>query len=241
MDLWYAAGTLHPADRMAVQGGHWIRGRSGNINLRIVPWILGMYASAGVQPVFKRPLFPAADHNRQGTPEKSDSFCAVCHAGVSGMADHEGVDEVRGLKRQQKKGSYTIEISLLMGLILPVLTGIIYMNFFLHDRAFLQAAAHETVSWISLHPKEDSAEQVMEKLVQGRMLGTEAVDICVNVGSKEVTASGSGTFRMPGMLQNLFEKTGVENISEVHLRTEPPSRRIQKIRGLMKTAEGILN
>lgn len=42
--------------------------------------------------------------------------------------------------RKIKKGSFTIEAALLMPLVLMILIGVLYLDFFVHDRAYLTAA-----------------------------------------------------------------------------------------------------
>lgn len=139
----------------------------------------------------------------------------------------------------EMKGSYTVELSLLMGIILPVLVGIIYLGFWWHDQAFMQAAAHEAVCQASLHPEEEKAQSALETLVKGRLLGTTNVELSGSTGKKEAIAAGRGSFAMPGLLTNLFEKTNVSMAVQVHLNIEAPSRRIQKIRGIMKIADAV--
>ena len=43
-----------------------------------------------------------------------------------------------------KKGSFTVETACVMPLILLVLFGTIYLSFFVHNRAWLTAAAYES-------------------------------------------------------------------------------------------------
>ena len=55
--------------------------------------------------------------------------------------------------KKLKKGSFTIEAALLMPLILMVLMGLLYLDFFVHNRAWLTAAACE-----SAHMRRQSVE-----------------------------------------------------------------------------------
>ena len=48
--------------------------------------------------------------------------------------------------RKIKKGSFTIEAALLMPLVLMILIGVLYLDFFVHDRAYLTAAAYEAAA-----------------------------------------------------------------------------------------------
>ena len=45
--------------------------------------------------------------------------------------------------RKIKKGSFTVEAALLMPVIFLVLMGLLYLNFYVHNRAWLTAAAYE--------------------------------------------------------------------------------------------------
>ena len=45
--------------------------------------------------------------------------------------------------KKLKKGSFTIEAALLMPLILMVLMGLLYLDFFVHNRTWLTSAAYE--------------------------------------------------------------------------------------------------
>ena len=56
------------------------------------------------------------------------------------LADAEIVVNKGGLVMRQK-GSYTVEASLLMGVLLSILGSVIYQGFRYHDRKFLQNAA----------------------------------------------------------------------------------------------------
>ena len=43
--------------------------------------------------------------------------------------------------KKAEKGSFTVEISLIMSLLIPLLMCLIYLGFYMHDRAFLEGAA----------------------------------------------------------------------------------------------------
>lgn len=134
------------------------------------------------------------------------------------------------------RGSYTVELSLLMGMILSVLVSILYMGFFLHDRGFTQAAAHEGAAWASLQADEKGKElnSVVDRLAQGRMLGTQELYGSSSQTDKTVQITYKGKFHLPEMAGILFGQSGLQIDSGVTLTVERPSRRIQKIRGLTK-------
>ena len=45
--------------------------------------------------------------------------------------------------KKLKKGSFTLEAALLMPLLLTVIMSMLYLDFFVHNRAWLTAAAYE--------------------------------------------------------------------------------------------------
>lgn len=47
------------------------------------------------------------------------------------------------MKEKIRKGSLTVESACVMSLILLVIMGLIYLSFFVHNRAWLTAAAYE--------------------------------------------------------------------------------------------------
>lgn len=141
--------------------------------------------------------------------------------------------------QEKQKGSYTVEAALLMGMILPVLVGIIYMGFFLHDRSFTQAAAHEAAVYASLHAddKKMDVESAANGLIKDRLLGTVDVSGSSSANEKSVQISYHGNFKVPGMVMQFWTKQEVS--SGVTLTIERPSRRIRKIRGLVKAVDAI--
>lgn len=71
-----------------------------------------------------------------------------------------------------KKGSFTIEAALLMPLILLILMGLLYLNFFVHNRAWLTAAAYEAAVSGSMEGYSKNGNVYEKADMQGRMLGS---------------------------------------------------------------------
>lgn len=139
------------------------------------------------------------------------------------------------------KGSYTIEASLLMGILLPVLVSIIYMGFFLHDRGFLQGAACEAASYASLHTDDDGADipAAAQLLVSGRTLGVRGAVAKTDIGDRQASISYEGNFLAPGMTRSFFGMGTITVRAQASLTLERPSRRIQKIRGVVKVMDSV--
>ena len=73
--------------------------------------------------------------------------------------------------RKIKKGSFTIEAALLMPLVLMILIGVLYLDFFVHDRAYLTAAAYEAAVSGSMEGYKKKGNIYEKADIQGRMLG----------------------------------------------------------------------
>ena len=136
-------------------------------------------------------------------------------------------------------GSYTVEAALLMGIILSVLVSVIYLGFWYHDKSFLQSAAYETACTASLRAdsSEWKIEQAASALTEGRMLGTRGVQRQCENNKKAATVSFHGDFRIPGMILAFFQRDKLAIQEACTMTTERPSKKIQKIRGLIKVVQ----
>ena len=74
--------------------------------------------------------------------------------------------------KKLKKGSFTIEAALLMPLILMVLMGLLYLDFFVHNRAWLTSAAYEAAVSGSMEGYKKDGDIYEKADIQGRMLGS---------------------------------------------------------------------
>lgn len=103
------------------------------------------------------------------------------------------------------KGSYTIEASLLMPLILGTIVIILYMSFFLHDRAVITEgtiilANHYTNekklsnSQIRNNIKEESNQVIKQKTIV-----TRDIKIKIDVADKNISVTCNGNFYFPSM------------------------------------------
>ena len=138
---------------------------------------------------------------------------------------------------QYQKGSYTIEASLLMGIILSVLVAII---FYLHDRSFIQGAAHESACAYSLHADSDKKDAgIAKRLISGRLLGSKNVTATISDGKKNVSVYYKGTFPIPKMAADFWGSRKLSMESKVMLTIERPPALIQKIRGAAKIVDRV--
>lgn len=73
--------------------------------------------------------------------------------------------------RQIKKGSFTIEAACVMSLVLLVLMGVLYLSFFVHNRAWLTAAACESALTGSMEGVRKDGQPQEAASVRSRELG----------------------------------------------------------------------
>ena len=104
--------------------------------------------------------------------------------------------------KKSLKGSYTIEAALIFPFIMGVIVFIIYISFFLHDRAVMKSCAYQAALKASLvrtgsSDMQREALKAAEYNISGLLLATEGLDTRVSVSGKEVTVSYSGTLRIP--------------------------------------------
>lgn len=145
------------------------------------------------------------------------------------------------MRQKKLRGSYTIEAALLMGIILPLLVAVIYMGFYFHDKGFLQGAAHEAVCIADLRidDLEKNTSGVSEQLIAGRMLGTRRTEGRIDAGDKIVQADYRGNFQVPGMTRIFWGSGQLQMAAKASLTTERPSKRIQKIRSVVKVIDKV--
>lgn len=89
-----------------------------------------------------------------------------------------------------KKGSFTVEAACVMPVILLVLMGTLYLNFYIHNRAWLTAAAYEAS--VTGSTQRGAGESVMYEMAQKKgealadtgFFGAENITVQTNVGKK---------------------------------------------------------
>lgn len=77
--------------------------------------------------------------------------------------------------KKLKKGSFTLEAALLMPLLLMVIMSMLYLDFFVHNRAWLTAAAYEAAVSGSMEGYKKKANIYETADIQGRMLGSQGL------------------------------------------------------------------
>ena len=129
--------------------------------------------------------------------------------------------------RTVNKGSLTVETACVMPLILFTLLGLIYLNFFVHNRAWLTAAAYESAGSGSMEGVRkngqvyDTARMRSEELGNTGFFGAENLSTQTNVGKQVQVTYDLDTISSYGNLN-------------WHLRTEGTSGIINPVKHIRK-------
>ena len=129
--------------------------------------------------------------------------------------------------RTVNKGSLTVETACVMPLILFTLLGLIYLNFFVHNRAWLTAAAYESAVSGSMEGVRkngqvyDTARMRSEELGNTGFFGAENLSKQTNVGRQVQVTYDLDTISSYGNLN-------------WHLRTEGTSGIINPVKHIRK-------
>lgn len=114
---------------------------------------------------------------------------------------HMNLIRINERGRLVAKGSYTIEASFLLPMILTVIVLLLYMGFFLHDRAILNSAAYTSAlrgsQLISGEDIYSEIEKSSKKLIENRLLATRSVATDIEIKGSSITVSYQGDIRIP--------------------------------------------
>ena len=131
--------------------------------------------------------------------------------------------------RTVNKGSLTVETACVMPLILFTLLGLIYLNFFVHNRAWLTAAAYESAVSGSMEGVRkngqvyDTARMRSEELGNTGFFGAENLSTQTNVGKQVQVTYDLDTISSYGNLNRHLRTEGTSGIIN-------PVKHIRKIR-----------
>ena len=201
-------------------------------------WLLMALGTVLYPEEFFSTLFMVRHHD-DGILQKGkygNTVCAISAGRISGrifdMKDNFCITNEYSIIR---KGSFTIETACVMPLILLVLMGLIYLSFFVHNRAWLTAAAYESAVSGSMEGIKkngeiyDTARMRSEELGSIGFFGAENLGTQTNVG-KEVQVT-----------YDLDTISSYGNLSW-HLRTEGKSAVINPVKHIrrLRAAQAVL-
>lgn len=136
------------------------------------------------------------------------------------------------LNRRDYRGSFTIEAALLMTVIIPVLTGLIYLGIYQHDKAWLLGRMQTTAVEMAVN-KESSGTVKWNGIIGGEQLtGT------VSRQKNKVKAAVKGSFFVPGLVMKFFAGGRLSLDCSVEKPVIEAKKEIQKFRNLERLQKG---
>ena len=141
----------------------------------------------------------------------------------------------RASKISAMRASFTVEASLLMTVMLPVLLAIFYYGFFLHDKGVLNGAAQQITAQADLNNWKESGNNRLPKQAKHleKQTGpTKNVSCNVSVSREQASVHYSGTLPLPGLIRILFGKSRLSTGAAAKRTLLYPADVIRKIRGL---------
>ena len=126
--------------------------------------------------------------------------------------------------KRDLNGSFTVEAALLMTVLIPLLTALIYLGFYQHDKV-----------WIANKTRTEAMEAALD---QDRKNQTDwsGVLACGNVSGG--VKRGKATFRIPGFVARFFMGGQMEINSKAEVSVKNAKKQIQKYRNLQRAGEG---
>lgn len=143
------------------------------------------------------------------------------------------------------KGSYTIEASLLMPLIIGTIVILLFISFYLHDNAVIKEGtiilANKYTNERNLTEEEikQRLQEDCQRVIFNKVLVTKNITTQIQVEKKKITVSCSGVFQFPSIFitQNMF------NHDSLNISTTKSMKRANPVTFIRycKIVEGFIN
>ena len=131
------------------------------------------------------------------------------------------------------QGSYTVEAALLMAVLIPLLAGVLYLGFYMHDKAFMKSAAYEAAILENMDGKREPGK------INDGLLGIRGAGLEVSGDNRRVSAEASGTFLLPGFVAEFFCGGQLQLSAFAEQRVTDPGRTLIRLRLAKRFAEEV--
>lgn len=149
---------------------------------------------------------------------------------------------------KDRKGSFTVELALLMPLIIGVFLFIFFLAYYLHDRCIIEKACYVAALRGSLETESDSIENVvrkaLEEVLPKRLLGSWDLKEQIEVTNQEVRVVESGNMLMKeGFLLSLLGEQSFIFSTKCSAKQieEPVFIRLQRKQGIGYCSKKLMN
>lgn len=96
---------------------------------------------------------------------------------------------------KENKGSFTIEAAVIISFLFFVITGLLFLSFFLYDRCVLERTAAvaalrgSEALWEDNGVRYEKADKAVNDILTDRLLGADSVEKSIKVSGNQVTVS----------------------------------------------------
>lgn len=140
------------------------------------------------------------------------------------------------------KGSYTVEAAVVMSLVFFVLGALILASFYIHDRAVLQGFICEITAagsnFATEKERQEAVTNVKKQITAKRFMGSRSLSGNASAGKKEVSASWSAVFPIPGFAMKYLNGNQLKIEKKWTGKVVDPAEIIRKVRGADKFITG---
>ncbi len=124
--------------------------------------------------------------------------------------------------KKKYRGSYTIEAAFIFPFVMSVIVLLIYLSFFIHDRAVMDAASYQAALRGSLVTAGKSdftakAEKAGDELLKGTLLVTTVKEKEIEMKNNLLTVTYSGIMKIPGGVNII---PGIPSSIEVKVKSQ---------------------
>lgn len=146
------------------------------------------------------------------------------------------------MKKNDLRGSYTVEAAAVVCITVLVLAALIICTFYIHDRAVFQGAACEAAAagsnFMTDAERKAAAAAVKKKITASRFLGSRNLSGSVATGQKEVRAIWTAAYPVPGFAARYLSGGRLDIQKAWTCRIFDPADAIRKIRGVGELLTG---
>lgn len=140
--------------------------------------------------------------------------------------------EKRVFKKAVCSGSFTIEAALLMTIIIPILTGLVYLGIYQHDKAWLSNKAGTVAAEMAVDSEKSA------NVRWNGVIGNEKISGHVSRNKAKVQAEVKGNLQVPGLVLRYFAGGRLTLDYSVEKPVIEAKKEIQRLRNIELLRKG---
>jgi hypothetical protein len=143
-------------------------------------------------------------------------------------------------RMQYASGSFTVEASLLMVILIPILAAILYLGIYLHGMSVMKNGAYELAVLESMGEENGPSfvERRKKELQDFGFYGIRQVHVNIERSSQQVTVKINGTCVVPGLVMRYFNGNRLSLSGEAQVSILQPGKKLIRIQKWKKLTGG---